>query len=41
MDKVKTLNKLKNLLNDQLDNKVIPIEARITYSKVLDQLYNE
>ena len=38
------LDKLENWLNDQVDNKIIPIEERIIYSKVLDkldQLYNE
>ena len=44
MDKVLILDKLENWLNDQVDNKLIPVEERIIYSKVLDkldQLYNE
>jgi hypothetical protein len=44
MDKALILDKLENWLNDQVDNKIISIEERIIYSKVLDkldQLYNE
>ena len=41
MDKVLILDKLENWLNDQVDNKLIPGEERIIYSKELDQLYIE